>query len=398
MNRIYENYLKKHFCDEQQMILLSGPRQVGKTTSSRDALPGSKYLNWDVPEDRTSILKGPKHLYETLGLNVLSEKKACIVFDEIHKFPKWKNFLKGFYDLYGKKLSICVTGSARLSAYRYGGDSLMGRYFPLRMHPLSVREVVFPELPDTVIVNPVTIPDTTYNNLFEFGGFPDPYIKSNKRFYNRWRRLRLELLFKEDLRDLTHISDAARVRTLADMLTDRAGSQINYSHLAHDLQVSVDTVRRWIDTLEEMYYCFRIRPYSKKIARSLLREPKIYLWDWSLVKDPGARFENFAASHLLKYVHYLTDTGFGSFELHYLRDKQKREVDFAVIRDDIPWFVAEAKISRQSISPSLHYFKEILQCPNAFQITKNIPYVNKDCFKETGPVIVPDKTFFSQLV
>jgi predicted AAA+ superfamily ATPase len=182
------------------------------------------------------------------------------------------------------------------------------------------------------------------------------------------------------------------------MLSDRAGGLISYSNLAGDLQVSVDTIRRWIDLLEEIYFSFRIRPYSKNISRSLLRDPKIYMWDWSTVADPGGRYENFIASHLLKYVHYLTDSGLGTFELFYLRDKDKREVDFVVVRDDIPWFLVEAKIADTSLSDHLSRFQIQTQAPHAFQVLLALPYVNKSCFTEHRPVIVPAATFLSQLV
>ena len=398
MERLYDQLLRDHFADTNKMAFLSGPRQVGKTTTSRRALPDALYLNWDVSSHRSLILKGPEAVFEAMGGSVLSEKKRLIIFDEIHKFPRWKNFLKGFFDLYHATVSVCITGSARLSAFRYGGDSLMGRYFPYRMHPLSVREIASPSLCKETRLAPAAIRDGAFRRLLDFGGFPEPFIRADTRFYNRWRRLRLDLLFKEDLRDLTHISDVARIRTLADLLAARSGGLLNYSHLANDLQVSVDTVRRWIDILEELYFCFRLRPYSRKIARSLVREPKVYLWDWSLIKDPGTRFENMVASHLLKTAHFFTDAGFGTFELHYLRDKQKREVDFAMIRDDEPWFIAEVKQGDTQPSESLSYFRVQLDVAHAFQVVLKMPYVNKDCFAARRPVAVPARTFLSQMV
>jgi predicted AAA+ superfamily ATPase len=398
MERLYDHLLKDHFATANKMAFLSGPRQVGKTTTSRKALSNALYLNWDVPSHRALILKGPEAVFESMGGAVLDEQRRFVIFDEIHKFPRWKNYLKGFFDLFHDSASVCITGSARLSAFRYGGDSLMGRYFPYRMHPLSVREIATPSLPEGMHLMPRAIDEAAFGRLLEFGGFPEPFIRSNTRFYNRWSRLRLELLFKEDLRDLTHISDVARIRTLADLLAARSGGLLNYSHLANDLQVSVDTVRRWVDILEELYFCFRLRPYSNKIARSLVREPKVYLWDWSLVKDPGARFENMVASHLLKATHFFTDAGLGTLQLHYLRDKQKREVDFAMIRDDEPWFIAEAKLGGNSLTESLSHFQKQLNVAHAFQVVLKMPFVDKDCFTVQHPVIVPARTFLSQLV
>jgi predicted AAA+ superfamily ATPase len=351
-----------------------------------------------VVEHRNIILKGPESIYNKMDGHVLSAGKKHIIFDEIHKFRKWKNLLKGFFDLYHKSVQITVTGSARLNVYKQGGDSLMGRYFPYRMHPITVRETVSCNLPTECTQNQFPVALSTIQQLLEFGGFPEPFLRRDKRFFNRWSRLRLELLFKDDLSDLTHISDIARIKTLAQMLSNRVGGLINYSNLAGDLQVNVDTIRRWIDVLEEIYFCFRIRPYSKNISRSLLREPKIFMWDWSIVNDTGSCYENFIASHLLKLVHYLTDSGFGTFELCYLRDKDKREVDFLVIRDDLPWFLVEAKIADNSLSEHLQRFQNQLQAPHAFQVLLNLPYVDKNCFLEEKPVIVPAATFLSQLV
>lgn len=398
MDRIYDELLKSHFKSENKIAFVSGPRQVGKTTSSRKALQDALYLNWDAPEHRSLILKGPEAVFGKMGGNILAENRKYVIFDEIHKFPRWRNFLKGFFDLYNEQSGICVTGSARLSAFRYGGDSLMGRYFSYRMHPVTFRESVSSVLPNKPISPPVHVPEQNIQHLFHFGGFPEPYIRGDTRFYNRWSRQRLELLFKEDLRDLTHISDSNRVRTLADMLADRSGGLLNYSNIAGDLQVSVDTVRRWIETLEEMYYCFLIRPWSRNVARSLLREPKVFLWDWSMIKDEAARYENLVASHLLKAAHILTDMGFGTFALHYLRDKQKREVDFLMTRDEEPWFLVEAKMNDGTISESLHYFQHQLNAPFAFQAVCKMPYVNKDCFSETRPIAVPGRTLLSQLL
>jgi hypothetical protein len=398
MQRLYDILLKNHFKDEDKMAFVSGPRQIGKTTSSRQALPHALYLNWDVSTHRELILQGPEKIFDSMGGNLLSDKKRSIIFDEIHKFPKWKGFLKGFFDLYHKSVHICVTGSARLNIFKHGGDSLMGRYFPFRMHPMSLRETLTPQPPKAIISDPIPPNNGLFDRLLKFGGFPEPFLRADIRFYNRWKRLRLEQLFKEDLRDLTHITDVLRVQTLAEMLSRQSGGMINYSNLSGDLQVSVDTIRRWIDTLESLFYCFRIRPYSKKIARSLIKEPKVYLWDWSLVADPGARNENFVASHLLKMAHYYTDAGFGNVELYYLRDKEKREVDFLITRDDIPWFIVEVKTKSSQLSESLHYFQNCLKIPHAFQTVFSMPFVNKSCFSENRPIIVPASTLLSQLV
>ncbi len=378
------------------MAFLVGPRQVGKTTASLKSLAGCAYLNWDNQEHRKIILEGPLAVINYSGGERLSKKKISIIFDEIHKYPKWQNFLKGFFDTYNDVVHICVTGSARLNVYKYGGDSMMGRYFLYRMHPLSVREALSPSPKE--ISTPMEMEDAAFKNLLMYGGFPEPFLRCDKRFYNKWKRLRLEQVFNDDLRDLSRISDIARIKVLAEKLAIASGASLNYSNLANDIQVSVDTVRRWIEILESVYYCFRIRPFSGKLSRSLLKEPKAYLWDWSLLSDTGKRNENFVACHLAKAIHYYNDMGFGDYQLYYLKDKSKREVDFLVTKNSKPWFLAEVKTGDQPLSPALKYFTEATQAPHSFQVTFNLPYVNRDCFKTMGPLKVPAKTFLSQLV
>ena len=402
MKRLYDKILKSHLGSEDEMIFLSGPRQVGKTTSSKlttNYTDHFVYLNWDNPEDRNIILQGPSKIIALTKLNQLSTQKPIIVFDEIHKYDNWKNTIKGFYDTYSKDVNIIVTGSARLNVYKRGGDSLMGRYFPYRMHPLSVAECCRTNLLDTELSPPKRISDEEFNALYEFGGFPKPFIKRNPQFSRRWQRLRKQQLIREDIRDVNAIQDINRLETLTDLLTHQASAAITYSSLAKHLRVSVDTISRWIEVLESFYYCYRIRPWSKNISRSLIKEPKMFLWDWSVIKDPGAKAENFIAAQLHKSIHYWTDRGFGEYALYYLRTIDKREVDFLVTKDNEPWFLVEVKNSNNnSISPNLAYFQKQTKAHHAFQVVLNMPYVDKNCFDTTTPVIVPAKTFLSQLV
>ena len=275
----------------------------------------------------------------------------------------------------------------------------MGRYFLYRMHPLSVAEIVRTHVAATEIAEPARPPAEGLDQLLKFGGFPEPFLKATTRFYNRWKRLRSELLFREDLRDLTQIQEAGQVEVLGELLANRAGQLLNYSALANDINTSVDTVRRWIVTLESLFYCFTLRPWFRNVPKSLRKQPKVYLWDWSLVADPGARRENLVASHLLKAVHWWTDSGLGTFELCYLRDKAKREVDFVVVRDGEPWFLVEVKSSsRREINPSLRHFHSVLGTSNAFQVSFDLDFVDADCFAVAGPLRVPADTLLSQLV
>ncbi|MGA1530327.1 MAG: ATP-binding protein, partial [Kiritimatiellia bacterium] len=315
---------------------------------------------------------------------------------------QWKNFLKGFFDAAGDRAAVLVTDSARLNAYKRGGDSLMGRYFLYRMHPLSVGELVSRPYETMVVRAPDAISEESFAALFRFGGFPEPFLRGTDRFYNRWIRLRGEQMFREDLRDLTRVQEIDQLMTLSHILISRAGALVNYSELANEVRVSVDTIRRWMTLLESIYFSFRVRPWFRNVAKSLRKQPKVYPWDWSPVKEEGARIESFTASHLLKAVHWWTDLGLGEFDLHHLRDTAQREVDFLISRDGAPWMMIEVKKSlKEPISPALKYYARLLNVPHAFQAVLDMEPVDADCFEAShpaSPLRVPLRTLLSQLV
>jgi predicted AAA+ superfamily ATPase len=401
--RIYGSLIQEHFKNDRQMLFLTGPRQVGKTTTSRTSaagFPDHVYLNWDDQQHRQIMLGGPGSISDHLGLDRLRSAPVLLVLDEVHKYGRWKTLLKGLFDTYPDQLRILVTGSARMDSYKAGGDSLMGRYFPYRMHPLSVAELVSQEcLTERLIRDPSPVSEDTFQGLLRFGGFPEPLVRQDQRFWNRWKRTRSQQLFKEDLRDLTRIQELDVVESLSEIICRRSGQLTSFSSLARSVNASVDSVRRWLATLGSLYFCFAVRPWSKNISRALRKEPKYYVWDWSIVQDSGQRAETMVACALLKAVHCWTDAGFGDFGLFFVRDKQKREVDFVVVRDDQPWFFVEVKSAgAKRLSPQLEYFQRQTQASHSFQVAFDLEYVDRDCFEADRPVIVPAKTLLSQLV
>ncbi|MDP8262408.1 MAG: ATP-binding protein [Candidatus Ancaeobacter aquaticus] len=402
MKRIYTSVIKEHFDRYQQMIFLVGPRQAGKTTVSlmaKDLSSHFLYLNWDNLDHRKIILDGVNNVASYAGLDTLAAEIPIIVFDEIHKYGKWKTFLKGFFDMYKGKAKIIVTGSSRLDTYKRDGDSLMGRYFIYRLHQLSVAELGRTIPSEKEINEPVKTKSHDFEKLLKNGGFPEPFMKNDTRFLNRWKRLRQEQLIREDIRDLSRIQELGQIELLAEILKYQAGQLTNYSTLANKIDVSSDTVRRWIKTLQAFFYCFTIQPWTKNIPRSLIREPKTYLWDWSNVDEERSRLENLVAAHLLKAVHFWTDCGLGQYGLWFVRDKEKREVDFLVSRDKKPWFLVEVKLSSKGgISKNLVHFHNKIKTKHAFQVVFDMDYVSKDCFNQDDPIIVPASTFLSQLV
>ncbi len=276
----------------------------------------------------------------------------------------------------------------------------MGRYFSYRIHPLSVREITKPEYSALKEdQEPTSVKDETLKSLLEYGGFPDPFIKQNKLFSRRWHELRNQQLFREDIKDLASIQELMQLEVLAKILKEQAGNLVNYTNLSRKVRVSDQTIRRWINVLEAFYFCFTIRPWSENISRSLIKEPKIYLTDWSILENGGAKIENFVASHLLKSINFWSDLGLGEYNLHFIRDKEKKEVDFLVVKDRKPWLMLEVKTSyKEQLSETLLHFQNKLQAPYAFQVASDLEYEDIDCFALKEPRIVPLSTFLSQLV
>jgi len=335
---------------KRKMIFVGGPRQVGKTTFALGFLgkhadeSHPAYLNWDHPSTPPRLRKAE-----------LPAGEALLLLDEIHKYARWRNLLKGIYDTEKSRRKIIVTGSARLDYYRKGGDSLAGRYRYFRLHPFSLRE----------LNRRPTRADL--ESLLKFGGFPEPLFAQNEAEHRIWQRDRISRVIREDLRDLEHVREISLIEHLTDMLPSKVGSPLSVKSLCEDLQIDHKTAERWLQILENLYVCFRVSPYGAPRVRAVKKERKLYLWDWSSVEGDGPRFENMVASQLLKYCHWIEDTQGFVMELRYLRDTDKREVDFVVLKDSKPVFAVECKSGEKAISPALHYFSERTPIPHFYQ-------------------------------
>lgn len=350
-----ERYLEKHIKRDlkEKIVILSGPRQVGKTTLSKQLIHSNVYLNYDSSSDREIIRK------EEWARDV-----QLVIFDELHKMKNWKSWIKGIYDTEGIPPALLVTGSARLETYRKGGDSLAGRFFSFRLHPLTLKEICA-FLDET--------PKNALDRLIKFGGFPEPYLKNSETFVKRWRRTHVDTIIREDLLDLERVRDIKSIEILIDLLKARVGSSTSYSSLANDLQVSIHTIKHWLQILENLYIIFPVRPYHKNIARSILKEPKYYFYDTGAVEgDFSAKLVNVVALSLLRELHLLEDTTGIKASLHYLRDKEKNEVDFLTLIDNKPSLMVEVKASEDSFSKSLYRFHNILRDTESFQLAYNL--------------------------
>ena len=361
--------------DRKKMAFISGPRQVGKTTfakSLKSEFDLFLYKNWDESSFRKGWTRSPGLITAELDLTNI-RKRPLLALDEIHKSKGWKTRLKGLFDETGDRLRIVVTGSARLNVFKKGGDSLMGRYLNFRLHPLSYGEILAHEIisPDKWKANLIQgknsdlkSDSSVIDKLLRFSGFPEPYFEGSDKIMNIWRQGRNEKIVREDLRDISRIPELSQVEMLTSLLPDKVGTPLSVQSLREDLEVSFDTVKRWLKYLEELYYFFEIKPWSKSVPRSLKKEAKIYLYDWTEIENPGHRFENLVAATLLKACHLWTDTGEGEFNLHYLRNKEKQEVDFLITKQRKPWLMVEAKIAEKSpdIRTAKRY-REYLGCP-----------------------------------
>lgn len=364
---------------KEKMVFIGGPRQVGKTTISQeliaDHFKNSAYYNWDSRTDRRKIMASE-----------WPASSELIILDEIHKYKKWKSLIKGEYDTLKNKYKFLVTGSARLDLYRKGGDSLQGRYHYYRLHPFSLAEFLKAKKSYPAIFKEIEISaKAAYSELElleQYGGFPEPLLKQNERILRRWHNEKIERLFREDIHELENVRDISSMKLLSDLLPEKVGSLLSINSLREDLEVSHRAVTSWLNILESYYYQFRVYPYTGKNIRSIKKEPKLYLWDWSEISDPAARFENMIGSHLLKLVHFLHDYEGYKTNLYFLRDVDKREVDFLVTVDEKPWFAVEAKINEVNLSPALGYFKERLNIPFVYQVLKkeNISSYKKGFF------------------
>jgi hypothetical protein len=363
-----ERYLTQYILDDlkDKMVFVGGPRQVGKTTLCRNFVgthfKNPAYFNWDNRADRKAIMAA-----------IWPGDAELLIFDELHKHRQWKGLIKGEYDKHKGTFKFLVTGSARLDLYRRGGDSLQGRYHYYRLHPFTLAEIEGVSGAYSVLGELNLDRDfyqETMSALDAFGGFPEPFTKQNSRQLRRWHNEKIERMFREDIQDIEAIRDIGNMKLLSDILPAKVGASLSLNSIREDLEVSHRSVTHWMDILEVFYYHFRIYPYTSKKIRSLKKEPKLYLWDWSEVENEASRFENLIASHLLKFVHFITDHEGYRAELSYLRDVDKREVDFLVTIDGNPWFAVEVKLNDTALSPNILYFRDRLSIPYIYQVVK----------------------------
>ncbi len=371
MDRLLIPYIKNDL--SRKIVLLTGPRQSGKTTLAQMLVQDFDYFSYDLAEHRVALMEK-------------SWRRDCalVIFDELHKMKNWKSWLKGIYDTRGLTPPMLVTGSARLDTARKMGDSLAGRFFQYRLHPLDLKEV-----------KTALAPEEAFGRLLRFGGFPEPFLKGEEIFYNRWKKSHHDIILRQDLLDLESVRSIAALETLIELMRRRVGSPVSYNSLAGDLQRDPKTIKRWLDLLERMYVIFKVTPYHKNIARSLLKEPKFYFYDTGQVSsDEGSKLENLVACALLKELHFLEDTLGRSCLLHYLRDKEGREIDFLIIIDNRPVLMIEVKWAEDSLSRNFAIFSKYLPYTPGVQLVGKL---DREKSFESGARIVKAAPWLAEL-
>jgi predicted AAA+ superfamily ATPase len=351
MKRTLQSYIEKDL--PSKIVLVTGPRQCGKTTLAKQLYDSFDYFNYDAAASRLALKQ-----------QSWDRQKRLLIFDELHKMKNWKRWLKGVYDTEGIPPEIIVTGSARLNAHKKVGDSLAGRYFQFRLHPLDLKELVAYDGQDV---------EKLFDQLWRCGGFPEPFFKNDVTYYKRWRSTHLDIILRQDLIDLYTGRDIQSIETLILLLKDRVGSTVSYANLARDLERDPNTIKRWLQLLEDLYIIFRVSPYHKNIARALLKEPKFYFYDHAYAEaTSGAHLENIVACALLKELQFMEDTLGVKTDLHYLRTKEGKEIDFMVCIDRQPRCMLEVKWSDDTPQSSFQHYSQYLPGVKKLQLVKEL--------------------------
>jgi len=365
---------------DKGMVMLAGPRQSGKTTFAREIAAKDfsdiVYLNWDIDKDKRRLINDPVFFSKEARSNMSS--RPLVILDEIHKYRDWKNYLKGIYDQFAKEYQFLITGSGRLEFSRKAGDSLAGRFlkfhiFPLTMAELSGGRRILKDFMSNPLEGFDNIPSgetaEAFRSIWELSGFPEPFIKGKKTFWSTWSATYGQQIIRDDLRTVADIRNLDRVETLFALIPGKVASPMSINNIAGDIQVAFDTVKNWLLLFDAFYLTFRIAPWTTKISRSILKEKKIYLFNFPVIDDEAARFENLVALELLRAVETWNDHGWGKFSLHYLRNNAKQEVDFLIAENHRPFLLVETKLSDGAPSPNLFSFQSLLNIP-ALQLVK----------------------------
>lgn len=348
---------------KKKLVLVSGPRQVGKTTLAKSIAKTFEYLNYDSSAHRKSLIR-----------EEWDRSKEILILDEIHKMKRWKLWLKGLYDTEVNK-KILVTGSSRLDIHKKVGDSMAGRYFQYHLFPLDLKELKQNKYGST---------EDNLDHLLITSGFPEPFLEKSASYYKKWRKTHLDVIVKQDLVEEETIKRIADLTSLIELMTERVGSIFSYNSLREDLSTDDKTIKRWMLALENLYVFFKVSPYARNIKNSIVKSPKYYFYDYPRVLDAGAKLENLVALSLLKEIYFRNDVLGEEYSLHYLRNGHQKEVDFLICNEKKPIIMIEVKTADDGPSKNFVYFESQLKKLNPqlkkVQVVRKLkkPYSTKD--------------------
>ncbi len=371
-----ERHLKKFILSDlhKKIVIVTGPRQVGKTTLSKELLKDFEYLNYDNVLDRKKIHKSD-----------LDFNSTNYIFDEIHKMKNWKKWLKGHFDVRQNKNAIVVTGSAKIDTYKKMGDSLAGRYFQYKLFPFDVKEL---------IQHSKISSEAAMNKILELSGFPEPYLSGSTGEYRRWQKSHLDVILRQDLLETESVQQIKSVELLIELMSERVGSLISYNSLREDLSTDDKTVKRWCNLLEDIYVLFKILPFHSRSSAAIKKAPKYYFFDIPRVSDDGARFENLVALSLYKEINFRNDTQGESYTLHFIRNKSQKEVDFVICNKKKPVALIEAKLSDNNLENNFSIFEKITGPVPKFLIVKKL---KKSTTLKDGSKVVAAHTWLTEM-
>lgn len=377
MERYLEKALKKDL--GKKILLISGPRQVGKTTLAKGLCKTSdlEYLNYDYVPDRRRILR-----------EEWDHSASLVIFDELHKMKKWKQWVKGIYDTQQNPQALVITGSARMDTFKKVGDSLAGRYFQYHLMPLDMKELT---------PNRRSASLELVQKLLTLGGFPEPFLSDSESFYLRWRQTHLDIILKQDLLEMESIRRVSDLATLVELMREKIGSTLSYNSLREDLRTDDKSIKRWMLLLENSYLFFRIMPYSTKLSRSIQKAPKYYFFDVPRVEEPGARFENLVALALYKEVLFRRDVEGQDYSLHFLRDKDHKEIDFLICFKGEPVAMIETKLSDATPTPHFEHFEKRIKSSRPITKIQVLLDLKKPFTTKTGVRVVKAEEWLCRL-
>jgi len=377
----------------KQMVFVAGPMQAGKTFLTKmiaQKFTNSYYFNWDIIDEKRKLIENPS-FYE--NINLKDDSTPLVIFDELHKFPDWKNYLKNVFDRDKDNFKFIVSGSGRLDLFQKGGDSLAGRYLLFHLWPFTLAELSGSNLNfEKFIKNPlkINLKKNTSIQIWEdlklYSGFPDPYLQKDARFYKIWSNTYKKQLLREDIRDLSSLRSSENVEILYSLLPSKIGSLLSMANLSRDIKVSFDSIKSWLALFENFFMVFRISPWTAKISRAITKEKKIYLFDYASIDSKGAKFENMVALELYRAVSNWNDTGLGEFSLNFIRNREKQEVDFVLIKKNKPFLLIETKLSDDTPGKSLIKFQNMLNIDTVLLVDK--PDVCKKISNKQNKILI----------